>query len=598
MNWISKCIRQMAFPVWILLLLISVQSWAQNVTASVDRTKVGLNERFEVTYSINGSGEFEYPSFTNFKQLSGPNQSSQTSIVNGSVSQKKSISYTLRPKKLGTFTLPAITATVGGKKVKSNTVKVNVVKGSPKAEANNVDLKNDVFVRALVTKTNPYIGEQFIVTYKLYFNRRVSNPQLSEAPKFSGFWSQDLLKGKNNRGTQEETYKGKQYDTYVLAQYMLIPQKFGKLKIEPMVLDINIQVPTKRRDFWGQMVAKTIETTIRSHERTLDVKALPKKGRPVNFSGAVGQFSLSNNLSEDSIEVNNTITFTQTLKGKGNLKLFSLPNVGFPKDIEAYEPKSNDKISVNGGGMRGQKENQYILVPRNKGMYKFTIDGFNYFDPEQKKYVSVGEQIIEINVSGNGSGHSSSINNENFGQNNPIVQKEEVGLLDGGDILFISENTSFSTPTVPFFGTAKYWMFWILPFVVGGIVVAYVRSQAGKVVDQVALKNKRAKSVAKKRLKEAAKHLNGTNDTLFYQTLLSSVSGYLKDKMNIQSADLNTDYILTLLSERNVPEDLQNEFKSIIDTCQMANYGGFDSSNKQELYKEAERVIEKMEDAL
>lgn len=595
MKWISKCIRQVVCPVWILLLLVSVQSIAQNVTASVNRTTVGLNERFEVTYALSGSGEFQYPSFSNFTKLSGPNQSSSVSIVNGSMSQKKSISYTLRPKKMGTFTLPKITASIDGKQVTSNEVKVNVVKGSPKAKENKIDLKNDVFVQAIVTKKHPYIGEQFIVTYKLYFNRRISSPQLAEMPKFSGFWSQNLLKGNDNRGTKKETYKGKSYDTYVLAQYLLIPQKFGKLEIEPLVLDLNIQVPTNRRDFFRQRISKSIETTIQSPRRKVEVKPLPKVGRPAQFSGAVGQFSLVNNLSTDSVGVNETLTFTQTLKGKGNLKLFSLPNAIFPKDIEVFDPKSNDKITVNGRGMLGQKENQYILIPRNKGTYKFTIDGFNYFDPEKKKYVSSGERVFEINVGGNGNINSNINTNQNFTTN--TQQKEKVDLL-GDDILFIKEESSLSKPSEPFFGTFKFWLFWLLPFVVGGVVVAYKRSQSGKVVDHAAVKNKRAKSVAKKRLKQAAQFLKSDNDSQFYQVLLESVFGYLKDKLNIQSADLSLEHMIENLNERGVSEALQDEFKAVIDTCQMANYGGFDSSNKNELFTKAERVIEKMEEVL
>lgn len=594
MKWIIKCTKQILLPVWVLLLLVSAQSIAQSVTASVDRSKVGLNERFEVSYTINGSGDFTTPTFTNFKLIGGPNHSSQMTFVNGRKSQKKSISYVVRPKKIGTFTLPVVTATINGETVKSNAVKVTVIKGSPKA--NKLNIKDDVFVRAIVTKTSPYIGEQFIVTYKLYFNRRISDVKSAQSPKFSGFWSQDLLKDKN-RGTSKETYKNKQYDTYVLGQYLLIPQKFGTLEIEPIEIDLNIQIPSKKRNFWGQAMFESVGTTIRSYKHNIDVKGLPKKGKPAKFSGAVGQFTLENNLSQDSIKVNNTITFTQTLKGKGNLKLFSLPNITFPKDIEVYDPNSNDKISINGKGMQGQKENQYFLVPRNKGTYKFTIEGFNYFDPKKKTYISIGEETVEVNVTGDRSGRNSSIQNENFRQNTQTVQKEKVDLLEG-DILFISEQTNFSEPVKPFFGTMKYWLFWILPFVIGGIVIVYVRSQSGKVVDHVALKNKRAKSVAKKRLKEASKHLTGSNDSLFYQELLNAVSGYLKDKMNIQSADLNLDNIINLLKNKDVPEELQNEFQSIIDTCQMANYGGFDSSNKQELFTRTERVIEKMEDVL
>ena len=596
MKWISKYTRQMAFPVWILLLLVSAQSLAQQVTATVDRTKVGLNERFEVTYTINGKGDFEYPSFTNFVKLSGPNQSSSVSYVNGSMSQRKSLGFVLRPKKLGTFTLPAITAKIGGKSVTSNAVKITVVKGSPKAEANKVDLKNDIFIRAIVTNTSPYVGEQFIVTYKLYFNKRIGNVNISEAPKFPGFWSQDLLKGKN-RGTNKEVYKDRQYETYVIGQYMLIPQKFGKLEMESVVLDLTVQVPSKRRDFWGRMEPDNLQVTVRSPKRTLNVKALPQKGKPAQFSGAVGQFNLENNLSSDSVGVNETLTFTQTLQGKGNLKLFSLPNAAFPKDIEVYDPKSNDKISVSGAGMKGQKENQYILIPRNKGNYKFSIDGFTYFDPVKKRYVSVGGKTIEINVGGNGSSNGTYNPNQNYNNNTSNIQKENVDLI-GEDILYIRENSSFSEPEIPFFGTAKYWIFWLLPFVLSGILVAYVRSQSGKVVDMVAVKNKRAKSVAKKRLKLASQSLNSDNHSQFYQVLLESVFGYLKDKLNIQSADLNLEHVLEMLKQKQVSETLQDEFKSIIDTCQMANYGGFDSSNKQELFKNAESLIEKMEDVL
>ncbi|MGB0868264.1 MAG: BatD family protein [Flavobacteriales bacterium] len=586
---------QQASPLFLLFLLFSTQAFSQSITASVQRSKVGLSERFEVSYKANGDVDFNGLSFNDFVKLGGPNHSSQMSIINGSVSQTKGVSYVLRPKKIGTFTLPAITGKAGGKTISSNTVQVTVIKGSPEAERNNINLKTDVFVRAVVSKTNPYVGEQFIVTYKLYFNKRIGNPQISELPKFSGFWSKDLLKGNDSRATKSENYKGQSYETYVLGQHLLIPQKFGKLTIEPMVLDLTIQVPTNRRDFWGQMAYKNIQTTVRSPKRTMEVKSLPSAGKPANFSGAVGQFVLENKLSSDSTNVNETLTFTQTLKGKGNLKLFSLPNAVFPKDIEVYDPKSNDKITVNGGGMRGQKENQYILIPRNKGMYKFSIDGFTFFDPKKKKYVSVGGKTIAINVTGEG-GYAAQ-NNPSSTQTPNEVQQEKVDFI-GDDILFIHEETSLTTPQSNFFGTIKYWIYWLLPFVLGLIIVIVSRVLSNKVVDTVAVKNKKAKSEAKKRLKLASEHLKKENYSQFHQVLLESIFGYLKDKFNVESQNLNLEFLVDTLKKNSISEDLIEEFKDIIDVCQMANYGGFNTEDAPGLYAKAERLIENIEDKL
>ena len=295
----------------------------------LSKSKLGLNERLRVDFIMNKDGDnFNPPDFAGFRVLMGPSQAISSSWVNGVRSYSKSYSYTLAPAAKGTFTIKQATIVIKGKIYKSLQKKIVVTtavsKPSDQMTADDVADEN-LHLVAEVSKTNPYLNEAITVVYKLYVSPSisVSNYQPLDNPKYNNFWSQDIKVTSIN--AQNGTYKGKPYRYVVLKRVVLYPQKSGKLEIEPLSLDVTVDVPTNKRDFFGGRIYAQTNKTVSAGNRTIDVKPLPLKNQPADFNGAVGDFDFSVVTSKTSLNASESLQATVEVSGKGNLKLFKLP---------------------------------------------------------------------------------------------------------------------------------------------------------------------------------------------------------------------------------------------------------------------------------
>ena len=177
-------------------------------------------------------------------------------------------------------------------------------------DGNNSDYiaSENVHLVAEVSNTNPYLNEAITVTYKLYVSHNVSiTSQWREidSPKYSDFWSQNI----DNRNLQimQGKYQGRDYRYVILRTTVLYPQKTGKLEISPLTLDVPIDVPGNRRDFFGRRIMERVNKTISAGKRTIDVKPLPTEGRPDNFSGAVGNFDFEATTNKTTLNTNESL---------------------------------------------------------------------------------------------------------------------------------------------------------------------------------------------------------------------------------------------------------------------------------------------------
>jgi hypothetical protein len=579
-----------------MMMLLPFWLMAQKIQTSVSKKNFGIDERISVTYEVEGkTSDLKIDNFHHFRAIQGPMRGTNMSIINGAYSSKTTLQYVVQAQKKGKIQIPTASAKIDGKLVKSERIIVNVGGISEETKSLNQQIKERVFIKTLISNRKPYLGESFQVTYKLYSRYNLSLNDFSQRPTFKGFWTQNFIKKLSRK---VETLDGVKYYVVTLGQYLVVPQEVGNLTVEPFTTDLQIGIPTGRRDFFGNTEETPHNYKCSSGRLNINVQALPM-GQPKNFSGAVGEFKINHSLSKDSVNTNETISFVQTLKGKGNMKLFKLPKISFPSDIEAFDPKNNDKISVNMGGMKGQKENQYILIPHNPGTYKLKVEGFSYFSPKKKQYISIGEQIFNIKVGGQASatssGNVSHQNKSNGGLNS--VNKQEVNILGEG-ILYIKENTSFETPKSKFFGTTLFWILLDLPFILALIFYILYKKIKNRTIDEVGQRNKKAKSVAKKRLSKAQEALKNNDSATYYQVLLDSVYGYFQDKFNLNASETNNDTIQEKLKESGIESMVIEDVHKVIETCLMANYGMLNEQEKAPLLEKATSIIEKIEDQL
>lgn len=559
---------------------------AQNTfTASTNKNKVGVNEQFSLSYTVNESGNnFSPPNLSNFIVLSGPNTSSSTTIINGKISQENSYTYYLRAKKVGIYTIASASIFVDGKKLRSNSITIQVLKSSPKPKNNNSPeaiARENVFLSLDLSNTSPYIGEQITATYKLYFKQEISSPELIENPSYTGFWHENFDLGENYP-IKNEVLNGIKYQVATLKLLTLIPQREGELTIEQMELDVPVHIPTNQRDFFGRRRSRTINIICATGDKKINVKPLPIQGKPNNFNGAVGQFKFTTKLDRNLIKTNESATLSQRVNGVGNLRMIEMPEFQIPNNIESYEPKYKESISVRKNGLKGYKREESLLIPRNKGAYKIPSISFSYFDPSKKKYITESSPSYVLTVEGDSIELSKSVIVNN-------IEKEDVTFI-GKDILYIKTNAGDLKPTsIPLFNKPIYSIIICLLFllIIASIIVSVLLRKA--IIDPSKWSNRKASKSAVIALK--------TNSNLdIYTDIEKALELFFKLKWKIDRSKFNKEYIQIFLNNKQVDEILTSELIEILEYCEMSRFMNSTSgTDSLDIKKRVEILIDNLE---
>lgn len=588
-----KNILSFVFSMLASVLIFAQDDEAVSFEMSLSKSKLGLNERLRVDFTMNKDGDnFTPPDFEGFRVLMGPSQSIKSSWVNGVRSYSKTYSYTLAPTARGTFNIKQATIVISGQTYKSTPKKVEVTAAVDKpSDQMTVDDVADesLHLVAEVSKASPYLNEAISVVYKLYVapSISVSNYQPLDNPKYNNFWSQDIPV---RRLTAENgTYKGKPYRYVVLKRVVLYPQKSGKLEIEPLSLDVTVDVPTNKRDFFGGRIYSQTNKTVSAGRRTINVKALPEKGKPLNFSGAVGNFNFQVTTSKTSLNASESLQAKVEISGKGNLKLFQLPEPNLPSSLEVYDPEFNEDVRTTLSGSQGKVSNNYTIVPSFKGKYPIPSIAFSYFDPSTETYKTLSSDEILINVL------EGPVNNAASNNGAPIGNKQVV--TTGNQFNFIKLKPNLSTiGTNYFFGSHRFYIWLLAPLLLIPAAIVLNKKRQAIASDVVGNKIKRANRLARKYLSKARKELG--NKEAFYVALEKALHNYLKAKLKIETSEFSKDKITQLLQDKQVDDNTIDGFISLLKNCEMARYSPFSDVQMQNDYDKASEVISHLDKQL
>ena len=579
----------------ILCALMSVSTYAQTpeLTASVSKNKLGLNQRVKIQFTINkqGADNFQAPNFKNFQIVSGPSQSISQSWINGKASFSQSYSYIVKPLKKGEFLIPAASIKLNNKILKSKLVKVIVLDpvDIPKDPNDpNYIAQQNVHLVAEISKSSPYVGEGIYVEYRLYVSQNISVRDFSytESPQYNGFWNQDIkILGLT---TKNGTYNGEPYRYVVLQKALLIPTKSGKLTIDPIKMDIVIGVPTGRGDFFGNAIVRNITKSFASAKKFIQSKELPIEGKPESFNGAVGDFNFIVSSSKNILKSNETATVSVKVTGNGNLKLFELPEIKTPSELEVFTPEQKEKINISSRGIRGSVTKNYTVVPQFRGKYKIPSTEFSYFDLKEKKYVRLTSQDIFVDVLEGKELVTDSDVPSNF--------KKDI-VVTGANFRYIQTSSTLSLANESDFYTSKfYYLILILPllFIPFGIVIA--KRNEARSNDVLGNKLRKADRLAKKYLSEAKKQL-GTKEA-FYVALEKALHNYLKAKLRIETSDISKEKITELLKSKSVDKSSIDSFIEVFNSCDMARYSPVSVVEMKDDYEKSKLVITQIDKQL
>ena len=583
------------YYIFIICALMSVTIFGQTpkLVASISKNKLGLNQRVKIQFTINkqGADNFQAPNFKNFQIVSGPSQSISQSWVNGNASFSQSYSYIVKPLKKGEFLIPAASIKLNNKTLTSKPIKVIVLDPVeiPKDPNDpNYIAQQNVHLVAEISKSSPYVGEGIYVEYRLYVSQNISVRDFSytDSPQYNGFWNQDIkIRGLT---TQNGTYNGEQYRYVVLQKALLIPTKSGKLTIDPIEMDIVIGVPTGRGDFFGNPIVKNITKSFASAKKFIRSKELPIEGKPESFNGAVGDFNFIVSSSKNILKSNETATVSVKVTGNGNLKLFELPEIKTPSELEVFTPEQKEKINVTSRGIRGSVTKNYTVVPQFKGKYKVPSTEFSYFDLKEKKYVRLTSEDIFVDV----------LEGKELVTDSDLASNSKKDIVaTGANFRYIQTSSTFSLANESGFYTSKfYYLILILPllFIPIGIVIA--KRNDARNNDVLGNKLRKADRLAKKYLSEAKKQL-GTKEA-FYVALEKALHNYLKAKLRIETSDISKEKITELLNRKSVNESTIHSFIEVFNSCDMARYSPVSVVEMKDDYEKSKLVITQIDKQL
>ena len=551
--------------------------------ANVSKNELGINERLRVEFTMDKDGDnFTPPSFEGFRVVAGPNQSVSNMFVNGKRTFSKTYTYFLSPIKKGPIVIEQASIEFDGNIYKTTPINI-LVKNAVKLPTNpndpNYVVAENLHLVAELSKNKVYINEPVRVMYKLYFaeNIRPSDVNPIDVPKFKDFWSQNV---ETRRTIEKELYKGKMYNYVLWQQAVLYPQRAGKLKIAPLTLDIQVDVPTKRRDFFGNQIYTQVSKTISTNQRVVNVQPFPEQGKPSNFSGAVGKFSFDLVTSKSSLNATESLQATLKISGKGNLKLFSIHELVTPKFLERYDPEYSDNVKISLSGMSGSIQNTYTLIPQYRGKYPIPPINFSYFDPSSKTYKKVSTKEMSIDVI---NGPLQNERKQTYSGNNINNENNQTTI---GSFEFIKQKTSFK-PILKkiFFKSNLFYFLIIIPFVLILFFILFIKFKP----NQITSNHKKTEKLINSFLGKAKKNINKPN--LFYESLEIALINYLKYKLDIETSELDKEKIKEKLIKRSVDKKVIDLFITILKNCEYARYTPSSQTSMENDYKSSVRAI-------
>ena len=562
--------------------------------AKVSKKTLGINERLQIDFLMNEDGDnFTPPSFENFKVVGGPSQSISNSWINGERTYSKTYTYFLAPKKRGSTNIGQASIEVKGIIYKTSPIEINVTAAVdvPKDPNDPEYLASEsIDLVAEISKTDPYLNEAISVVYKLYIaeNTGIRTWNEIDKPRYNDFWSQNI--DVKELKVQEGLYKGENYRFVVLKKTVLFPQKTGELSLEPLTLDISVEVPSNRRDIFGRRATTTVNRTVTAGNRNIKVKPLPKQGRPENFSGAVGEFDFKVEPSKKTLTASEAFNLKLEVSGKGNLMLFELPEPILPSSLEIYDPEHSEDIKTSLNGTKGRILDNYTIVTNESGQYPIPPISFSFFNPKTKRYETINSEKIIINASENPYVSKNNVDN---------ISQDNISKIESKDSKFSSIYTSTKLEPIEkddFFKSVLFWLLFITPLFFIPAIIIYTKIKGKRAMDFEGNKIRKNRKLAKKYLSEAKKNIG--NKESFYEALERALHSYLKAKLKIKTVDLNKDRIKSLLDNNSISSSNVTVFVKLLESCDFARYTPLGESDMIKDYENASEIISQIDKQL
>ncbi len=557
------------------VLLVARIAWAGDLefSAAVDRTTVGLGETLELTLTVQGEDMLSAPSpvlppLADWSVLgSSSSQATNISLVNGQMKKEVTLNfiYELAPKRLGKLTIPPCQLTYQGRSYASQPIEVMVVKaaqgqaapatpgpGTPSARS-QVPIEGNLVLAVTPSRRTVYVGEPVTVEVSLMTRLQISNAGWAELPSFAGFWTENLFDA-DRFHFERRVVDGRAYDVSPLKKVALFPLSPGMATIKPMAFNVAVTQPS--RDIFD-MFGTTQTVRVESKPVTLNVLPLPEAGKPKEFTGGVGQFTLSATLDRSTTTNSEPVSLTVKLSGTGNIRMIDKPLLPAVDGLKVLEPEVKDDAHVTADGVSGTKTFRFPIIPQGDGKYVIPAIAVATFDPSSHSYRTLKAGPFEFTASGSAAAA-------------PLTEPSGLKVL-GTDIDYIKPDAA-ALAIVPL--APPWWsnLLYVLSLAMLAGALGYRGHRERLVSDRGYARKSRSSALVRQRLRQAERLLRQQDERGLYAALTQAVMGYLGDRFNIETHAMTKDQLRAALEQHQVTPELTATVLGIVDECELARF--------------------------
>ena len=403
---------------FVLATMLLASFWASaqtKVLLSSDNKNIVEGDIISVELIIEGETDAELVKIENIDSFNIESQGTSTSFkyINGHSSREKVINYELSPKGNGKneiFLGPAI-VNVGGTEVKSNYLVFNIAKSNTQTKGKGAPPAQEFyFLTVELDKEELYVNQKTTLNLKFYNSVEFAEANLI-TPDSKSFWLEQNGKQRNSR----EVINGKAYKVTTIS-YFFTPLLEGNLSLDGFAINGLAILPDNDGQGRGQRQrlgfgfdsffndsmfrggGKRRRVNIKAPALNIQIKKLPGTQNGEVFDGVVGKFNIKELDFPKNISSDDSITFSFTVSGDGNLNLLEFESLG--NDFKIYKDK-DETIPVAGGELFQTRQLTYLLIPQKSGRVKIPEFRSKYFDPSLNMFKDLIVGGGEVNVSGN-----------------------------------------------------------------------------------------------------------------------------------------------------------------------------------------------------
>lgn len=592
------------------LTTISMAAFADDVTVQGSApSSWAVGDPFRLTYIVNErASDIAVNDVDGIQVMMGPSVSSSSShsVINGQVSSSRQTTFTyiVQGSRTGTFVIPPASVQVNGQTYKSNAVTIKIVGSGQSSSSNNGSSSRqssgnsasvssnggkEIFLRQELIRNSVYEGEGVHLITKVYSRVNLNSITEKNDPKLTEFVTIDMSPSAYNFHT--ELVDGIQYQVAEMDRKVLIPQKSGKINIEPVEIEFVVRRRTSNGGFFfGMDDIQLVKQKVRSNSCSLNVKPLPSP-KPSGFSGGVGQYKFNVSVSPTEVDVDNSVQVKVSVEGKGNIKLLSMPKPQFHQDFDTFDPNHKSDLNPTDCGYQGKRSDEYLVIPRRDGEFEIPAISFTFFDPQKGKYETVTKGPFPIKVNKGSGNQQQSAGGVSFSGSGP----EQV-TYTGQDLRYIHHSNGLEKKNDFFVLSPLFWLLTILPICALAALYMIYRKRLHDLSNIGLVKSRKANKQAKKRLKLAANYIKEGKREAFFDEVMRALWGYLSDKLTLPLSELTKDNAREKMNEHGISTEAAEEFMSLLDECEFARYAPASmTASLDETYAKAADTIEKIE---